>query len=83
LEPLGLRERIGFVVNRAARSEITPGDVTRVFGVAPLAVVPFDRAVGRAQDHGRILPSRGRVGRAFDRLAATVSASRDEHQEAS
>jgi Flp pilus assembly CpaE family ATPase len=72
LEPLGVRGRVGFVVNRAARSEITPGDVTRVFGVPPLAVLPFDRAVGRAQDHGRILPARGRVGRAFDRLANEV-----------
>jgi hypothetical protein len=46
--------------------------VTRVFGVPPLVVLPFDRAVGRAQDHGRILPGRGRLGRAFDRLAAEV-----------
>ena len=61
----------------------TPGDVTRVFGVPPLAVLPFDRAVGRAQDHGRILPGRGRVGRAFDRLAAEVLESGVDVLEAS
>ena len=83
LEPLGVRGRVGFVVNRAARSEITPGDVTRVFGVPPLAVLPFDRAVGRAQDHGRILPGRGRIGRAFDRLAAEVLESGVDVLEAS
>ena len=82
-EPLGLRERVGFVVNRAARTEITPGDVARVFGVTPLAVLPFDRAVGRAQDHGRILPARGRIGRAFDRLAGLVLQANVDEREAS
>jgi Flp pilus assembly CpaE family ATPase len=64
--------KVGVVVNRAARAEITPADVTRVFGVAPLAVLPLDRAVPRAQDHGKLLPARGRMGRAFDRLATNV-----------
>jgi pilus assembly protein CpaE len=64
------RDRVGFVVNRAGRSEIAPGDVRRVFGAEPLAVLPFLRAVARAQDHGRLLPARGRMGRAFDRLVA-------------
>ena len=63
---------IGVVVNRAARAEITPADVTRVFGVEPLGVLPMDRAVPRAQDHGKLLPARGRMGRAFDRLATRV-----------
>ena len=63
---------IGVVVNRAARAEITPADVTRVFGVEPLGVLPLDRAVPRAQDHGKLLPARGRMGRAFDRLATRV-----------
>lgn len=67
--PLAPPERLGFVVNRAGRAEITPGDVVRVFGRLPLGVIPHDRAVARAQDHGRLLPARGRVGRAFDRLA--------------
>ncbi|MGZ5289258.1 MAG: AAA family ATPase [Actinomycetota bacterium] len=63
---------IGVVVNRAARAEITPADVTRVFGVEPLGVLPLDRAVPRAQDHGKLLPARGRMARAFDRLATRV-----------
>ena len=70
--PLGLDGRVGFVVNRATRSEITPGDVERVFGAAPLAVVPADRAVPRAQDRGRLVPPKGKVGRAFARLAERV-----------
>jgi pilus assembly protein CpaE len=70
LASLGDDERVGFVVNRASRAEVTPGDVERVFGRSPLAVVPFDRAVTPAQDHGRLLPRRGRIGRTFDRLAA-------------
>ncbi len=77
-EPLGMRGRVAFVVNRAARSEITPGDVERVFGVPPVGVVPFDRAVGRAQDRGRVLPGRGRIGRSFDRLARAVFEHSDE-----
>jgi len=72
LAPLGLDERFGLVVNRAARSEITAGDVRRVFDREPLAVVPFDGAVARLQDHGRLSPPRGRIGRAFDRLAGTI-----------
>ncbi len=70
--PLALEGRVGFVVNRAARNEITPGDVRRVFGVDPLAVLPRDGAVPRAQDHGRLLPARGRMARLFDRLAERV-----------
>lgn len=72
MTPLGLESRVGFVVNRAARGEITPGDVERVFGAEPLAVVPADRAVPRAQDRARLVPPRGRVGRAFARLAERV-----------
>jgi Flp pilus assembly CpaE family ATPase len=72
LSPLGLDDRFAFVVNRAARSEITTGDVRRVFEREALAVVPFDGAVGRLQDHGRLAPPRGRIGRAFDRLAGTI-----------
>ena len=72
LEPSGRHDRVGFVVNRAARGEITAHDVARVFGAEPLAVLPLDRAVQRAQDHGRLLPPRGRMGRAFDRLAARL-----------
>jgi Flp pilus assembly CpaE family ATPase len=72
LSPLGIE--VGFVVNRAARNEITPGDVRRVFGTDPLAVVPYDAAAGRAQDHGRLLAPKGRTGRAIGKLAATLLA---------
>jgi Flp pilus assembly CpaE family ATPase len=67
---LGLGDRVGFVVNRATRSEITPRDVRRAFERDPLAVLPFDAGVPRVQDHGRLVAPRGRLGRAFDRLAS-------------
>jgi MinD-like ATPase involved in chromosome partitioning or flagellar assembly len=70
LASFGDDDRVGFVVNRASRAEITAADVQRVFGRSPLAVLPTDRRVGAAQDHGRLLSRRGRTGRAFDRLAA-------------
>jgi pilus assembly protein CpaE len=69
IEAAELEDRCAFVVNRASRSEITPRDVERVFGQTPLAVIPSDRAVRSAQDRGRLVPARGRVGRAVDRLA--------------
>jgi Flp pilus assembly CpaE family ATPase len=72
IEVAALDGRCSFVVNRASRSEITPNDVERVFGQPPIAVIPSDRAVGRAQDHGRLVPMRGRIGRALDRLAREV-----------
>jgi CO dehydrogenase nickel-insertion accessory protein CooC1 len=72
LSPLGVDGRVEFVVNRAARAEIAPGDVQRVFGRPPLTVVAADGAVSRAQDHGHLLPRRGRVARAMDRVAARV-----------
>ncbi|HSJ50684.1 MAG TPA: AAA family ATPase [Actinomycetota bacterium] len=68
----GIEERCSFVVNRARRAEITPNDIEPVFGSSPVAVIPSDRAVPTAQDHGRLLPMRGRVGRAIDRLARRV-----------
>jgi pilus assembly protein CpaE len=75
LDSLGssaLRERVGFVVNRMARGEVTAHDVDRVFGTAPLAVIPYDRSVAHAQDRGRLVSGRGRIGRGFDRLAARL-----------
>ncbi len=73
---------VGLVVNRAARSEITPGDVRRVFGGDPLAVVPADTSIPRLQDHGKLAPPKGRVGRVFarlaDRLADDVEAVAEE-----
>jgi pilus assembly protein CpaE len=81
--PLHLSAPVGFVVNRVSRAEITPADVERVFGAAPLAVFPADRAVGRAQDHGRLMPPKGRLARAFDRLAARLLESEVVEHEAS
>jgi pilus assembly protein CpaE len=75
VDVLGARERVGFVVNRAQRGEITPADVERVFGAPPVVVLPFDRGVPRAQDHGRLLPPRGRLGRGFARLATSLTSS--------
>ncbi|MBA3689937.1 MAG: hypothetical protein H0W82_00805 [Actinobacteria bacterium] len=59
----------GVGLNRSARAEITPGDVVRVFGRERPAVLSTDRGITFAQDHGRLLPRRGRTGRAPDRLA--------------
>lgn len=73
LAALGDDERFAFVVNRAGRSEITPGDVERVFGREPLAVLPDDHAIPNAQDRGRLVPPRGRTGRAMTRLARTLA----------
>lgn len=71
-DPLQVGTTVGFLVNRSRSGEITAGDVARVFGAEPLAVLPVDRSVSRAQDHGRLLPPKGRMARAFDRLAACV-----------
>jgi pilus assembly protein CpaE len=75
LAALGDDERFAFVVNRAGRSEIAPGDVERVFGREPLAVLPDDHAVPNAQDRGRLVPPRGKTGRAMTRLARTLAGS--------
>lgn len=72
VEIVGIEGRCRFVVNRAHRSEITPRDVQRVFGQEPLAVIPEGRGVGAAQDRGRLVAIRGRVGRSIDRLARQV-----------
>ena len=69
IEAIGIEDRCDFVVNRAGRSEIAPRDVERVFGRPALAVIPADRAVSPARDHGRLVPMRGRAGRALERLA--------------
>jgi len=72
LSPLRLGARSAFLVNRAARSEIAPGDVRRVFGVEAMAVIPLDRGVAAAIARGRLVGSRGRIPRAFDRLAGQL-----------
>jgi Flp pilus assembly CpaE family ATPase len=60
-------DRVRFVVNRAARSEVVPADVERVFGRAAAAVVPFDGSVPRLQDHGSLLSRRSRTARGIAR----------------
>jgi pilus assembly protein CpaE len=60
------------VVNRAARAEIVPGDVARVFGRPAEVVIPADHAVPRAQDRGRLVPGRSRAMRVVARLASRV-----------
>ena len=72
IEAAGLEDRCDFVVNRAARSEIAPRDVERVFGRPPLVVIPSARAIPAARDHGRLVAMRGRVGRAIERLARRI-----------
>ncbi|MGQ0670513.1 MAG: AAA family ATPase [Actinomycetota bacterium] len=76
LASAGVEGRCGFVVNRAARAEITPKDVERVFGRPPVAVLPADRGVGTAQDRGRLLQRRGRTRRSLDRLAKRLLEAR-------
>jgi MinD-like ATPase involved in chromosome partitioning or flagellar assembly len=66
--------RLDYVLNRAGRSELVPGDVSRAFGSAPIAVIPTDQSVARAQAAGRLLPERGRAGRAVSRLAGGLLA---------
>lgn len=81
--PLHLEGRVGYVVNKAARSEITPGDVRRVFGEPPLAVLPFERSVRASRERGRLLPGRGRTARRFDRLAMALAEPPAVREEAS
>ena len=72
LDATGIADRARIVVNRAARAEVTPADVERVFGRPPLAVIPVDRRTSRLQEAGKVLPQRGRTGRLIDRLARTL-----------
>jgi len=75
LGALGFAQPISFVVNRSRRAEITPRDVERVFGRDAVAVLPVDSSVPGSQDRGRLLPRRGRIGRAFGRLAKRLEDS--------
>lgn len=72
VDEVDVGERCEFVVNRPVRSEITAGDVVRVFGKAAIGVIPSARAVAAAQDRGRLVSARSRVGRAVDRLAGRL-----------
>jgi Flp pilus assembly CpaE family ATPase len=72
LAPLHLEDRLGLIVNKATRAEITVGDVDRVFGRPPVAVIPSERSVRTAHERGRLVPARSRMARRFDRLANLV-----------
>jgi CO dehydrogenase nickel-insertion accessory protein CooC1 len=73
LSPEVPEDRVWFVVNRASRAEIQPADVERVFGRLAKAVVPFDGAVPRLQDHGRLLAPRSRTARVITRLGGQLA----------
>jgi hypothetical protein len=73
LAPLHLEDRLALVVNKAERSEITVGDVDRVFGRPPIAVFPSERSVRAAHERGRLVPARSRMARRFDRLADLIA----------
>jgi Flp pilus assembly CpaE family ATPase len=73
LAPLHLEDRLELVVNKAERSEITVGDVDRVFGRPPIAVFPSERSVRAAHERGRLAPARSRMARRFDRLAVLIA----------
>ena len=82
LAPLHFDDRLGLVVNRAARAEITVGDVDRVFGRPPIAVIPSERSVRAAHERGRLVPPRSRMSRRFDRLADLIGPSGGEPAQA-
>lgn len=46
------------VINAMQRGEIGLGQLERILGVRPIAVIRFDRAVGRAQEVGELLRAR-------------------------
>ena len=74
LDAAGFGDRFDIVVNRAARGDIVPSDVERVFGTRAAAVLRADRAVGPAQDRGALLSPRNSTAKALDRLAASLRA---------
>jgi pilus assembly protein CpaE len=81
LDGAGLAGRVAVVVNRAARGDIVPSDVERVFGVRAAAVLRQDRGVGPAQDRGALLSPRSATARALDRFAMSLmSEPRSEMQ---
>jgi len=66
------------VLNRAARAELTIGDVERILGMRPSTAIRFDPAVRRAQDRGELLPGRARrVGRDIKALTGMLVPARE------
>jgi len=78
LGTLGLAGRCEVVVNQARRAEVVPADLERVLGRKAVAVLPADRGVQAAQDRGKLLSPRGRMGRLMDRLARSLLDGRDD-----
>jgi Flp pilus assembly CpaE family ATPase len=78
LQGLGLAPRLAVVINRAGRADILAKDAERAFGAPPIAVIPEDRKVCRAQDRGQLLGSRRRSARAVARLAVRVASRSSE-----
>jgi pilus assembly protein CpaE len=72
IESMALEDRVEVVVNRSGRSDVTVSDVERVFGRAPLGVIPADGRIATAQQRGELVPFRGRVGRQLQRIAASL-----------
>ena len=74
LEVRGARNRCRLVVNRASRGEIVPADAEDALGAPVLGLIPNDRAAERSQNRGELIPrGAGRMGRAFARLARSVT----------
>jgi Flp pilus assembly CpaE family ATPase len=71
-------ERTWFVVNRAARGDVVPRDVERVFGRSASVVIPLDGSVPRQQDHGRLISTRSRAARSVSKLAERLIADADD-----
>ena len=64
---------MNFVVNKAARSDITPGDLHRVFGEPARAIILTTAPSARRRSAtGCCL--KGRMARRFDRLADALAA---------
>jgi Flp pilus assembly CpaE family ATPase len=73
-----LDDRTWFIVDRATRGEVVPGDVERVFGRPPRAVIPLDGSVSRQQDHGQLISPRSRAARVLARLAGDLVADAEQ-----
>lgn len=79
LTSLGREDAGVLVVNKAARDEVVPRDVERVFGIPPAAVIRRDRAVPRAQNRGELLRrGSGPAVRAVGALARRLLADEEE-----
>ena len=70
----GLASRAQLVINRATRGEIVPSDAAEALGIPVATVIPFDRAVERAQNRGELVVGRsGGAARRVLRMARTLT----------